>query len=94
MHKMAASLTPGLESDNICKIWKWKKKKSIINFFFFLNHTLQIVENSRIIQQNDKVTGGRIARWRGSSVEAKSAIAEVTVRANSSLTLQLLWFQA
>ena len=39
-------------------------------------------------------TGGRIARWSGSSVDANRLIAAVTVRVNSSLTLQLLCAQA
>jgi len=39
-------------------------------------------------------TGASITRWRGSSVDAKRPIADVTVRANSSLTLQLLCIQA
>lgn len=39
-------------------------------------------------------TGGRIARWRGSSVDENRPIADVTVRTNSSLTLQLLHVQA
>jgi len=39
-------------------------------------------------------TGGRIARWSGSSVAANRLIAAATVRVNSSLTLQLLCAQA
>lgn len=42
----------------------------------------------------NKHTEGRITRCRVSSVEENRPIADVTVRANSSLTLQLLFVQA
>jgi len=52
------------------------------------------VEYIATTKKKKRHTGGRITLWRRSSVDANKLIADVTVHANPSRTLQLLCSQA